>query len=84
MTYAAEQTARAPIPILPIMRGHDPAVLERLLLYIYGEADELKRELALLANELTAEDRNRFEGTLTYVQTETAALLLAMPDHISN
>jgi hypothetical protein len=61
------------------------ATLERLLVYIYGEADVLKRELALLENELAPEDRDRVAGTLAYVQSASTALLFAaMPDRTFN
>jgi hypothetical protein len=58
----------------------DTAAIEWLLLYIYGETNVLRNELKELAGELLAEERDRMEGTLTFIQSESTALLFAMPD----
>lgn len=66
------------------MPENGSAILERLLVYIYGEAGVLRRELALLESELAPEDRDRVAGTLAYLQSASTALLFAMPDRTSN
>jgi hypothetical protein len=58
----------------------DTAAIERLLLYIYGETNTLRNELKELTAELKAEELRRFEGTLACIQSESTALLFAMPD----
>ncbi len=62
------------------MNESDTAAIERLLLYIYGETNVLRNELKELAGELLDEERDRIEGTLTCIQSESTALLFAMPD----
>jgi hypothetical protein len=58
----------------------DTAATERLLLYIYGQTKALRNELKELIGELQAEELDRFEGTLAYIQSESTALLFAMPE----
>lgn len=62
------------------MNATDSAAIERLLLYIYGETEALRQELQALTNELCADERDRFEGTLATIQAESTALLFAMPE----
>jgi hypothetical protein len=62
------------------VRVRDTAAIERLLLYIYGQTNALRSELKELTGELHAEELHRFEGTLAYIQSESTALLFAMPD----
>lgn len=62
------------------MTVRDPAVIERLLLYIYGETNALRNELKELTGELLAEEIDRFEGTLASIQLQSTELLFAMPD----
>ena len=62
------------------MSVRDTAAIERLLLYIYGETNALRNELKELAGELLAEEVDRIEGTLASIQSESTALLFAMPD----
>jgi hypothetical protein len=59
---------------------HDPAALEHLLLAICREASALRRELEALADELRADERRRFEGTLNDIESRSQALLFAMPE----
>jgi hypothetical protein len=59
---------------------HNSAVLEHLLLYICREASALRRELEALTDELRADERSRFEGTLNDIELRSHALLLAMPE----
>jgi hypothetical protein len=64
----------------PMGLVHNPADLEHLLLYICREASVLRRELEAVANELRAEERTRFEGTLNDIELRSHALLFAMPE----
>ena len=66
------------------MSVSDIAAIERLLLFIYGETKALRNELKELIGELRAEELDRFEGTLAHIQSESTALLFAMPAGIEN
>jgi hypothetical protein len=58
---------------------HDENRIEHLLLFICAEAATLRAELAAIADDLRAEELNRFEGTLSDIQEQSAALLMALP-----
>lgn len=77
MTYGVVQTHRGDSLILVSVSA---AAIERLLLYIYGETNALRNELKELTAELQADELHRFEGTLASIQSESTALLFALPE----
>jgi len=53
--------------------------LERLLMIICAEASALRSELAAIADQLCADERNRFEGTLSEIQARSTEILMELP-----
>jgi hypothetical protein len=57
---------------------HDDTILERLLMLICAEAATLRAELDAIASQLRAEDRDRFEGTLSDIQARSTEILMEL------
>lgn len=57
----------------------DDKGMERLLILICTEAAALRDELMSLAGELRADERDRFERTLSDIQTRSAEMLMELP-----